>query len=140
MKLYHYSERTKEYVGSTSARRDPLEPDKFLIPARAVTVSPPVPGQNEAVIWNGSEWEIVPDYRGTKYYLPSDDFVEREEEHEVKELGILPPPDASPTMYPLTQEQQEIEMISQKSAEITRRAAIAELKSEGKLPPDYKES
>ncbi len=67
MKIHHYSEKSGEYLGTTEARRDPVE-GKPLVPNQATTTEPPTPGNNEAVRWNAGAWEVVPDYRGVTGY------------------------------------------------------------------------
>ena len=67
MNIYNYIEETGEYVGSSTARVNPLEEGKFLIPANATTIEPLAPKENFAVIFNGSSWEYIEDNRGTAY-------------------------------------------------------------------------
>ena len=48
------------YVGSIDAEPSPLEPGLFLIPARCVTVAPPiVVTEGMAVRWSGAAWAVV---------------------------------------------------------------------------------
>lgn len=71
--VYHYDDQGV-FVGSTEARKDPLESikqgaDVFLLPAYATFVSPPegtLP-ENNKYRWTGS-WEVVEDYRGAYAY------------------------------------------------------------------------
>lgn len=69
MKIYHFSPRTSELLSESDARCDPLEPDRYLIPAFATNVAPPVTSEIETAVFNGSAWEIMPDLRGTEYWL-----------------------------------------------------------------------
>ena len=50
MKIYKYHPETLEYLGEKNARKDPLEPDKYLIPANSTTVKPMNAGANEVAI------------------------------------------------------------------------------------------
>ena len=48
------------FLWETQADPSPLEPGKFLIPARCTTMPPPndIP-ENHLVRWNGNEWQLV---------------------------------------------------------------------------------
>jgi hypothetical protein len=64
MKLYHYDKDTKEYIGSSEARLDPLElqinkVERYLIPANAATEEPPECKESETVIYVDSKWAVV---------------------------------------------------------------------------------
>lgn len=88
MIFYTYDEKTKEFTGTQNAFIDPLETKKqgkdiYLVPANATDKKPLETKENQAVIFNGSEWEIIADYRGKTYYIGT-------EQHEMKELGDLP--------------------------------------------------
>lgn len=59
MDVHHY-DSAGFYIGSGPADPSPLEPGKFLIPARATTAAPPENIQpGEAARWNGAAWRIV---------------------------------------------------------------------------------
>lgn len=88
MIFYTYDEKTKEYTGTQNGFIDPLETKKqgkkvYLVPANATDKKPLETKENQAVIFNGTEWEIVADYRNKIYYIGT-------EQHEMKELGDLP--------------------------------------------------
>ena len=88
MIFYTYDEKTKEYTGTQNAFIDPLETKKqgkdvYLVPANATAKKPLKAKENQAVIFNGSEWEIIAEYRNKTYYIGT-------EPHEMKELGDLP--------------------------------------------------
>ena len=88
MIFYIYDEKTKEYIGPQNGFIDPLETKKrgenvYLFPRNATYQKPPKTEENQALIFNGDEWEIVADYRGQTYYIGT-------EQHEMKELGDLP--------------------------------------------------
>ena len=88
MIFYTYDAKTKEYTGTQNGFIDPLETKKqgknvYLVPANATEKKPLETKENQAVIFNGPEWEIVADYRGQTYFIGA-------EQHEMKELGDLP--------------------------------------------------
>lgn len=88
MILYIYDEKTKEFIGTQNAFIDPLETKKqgkevYLVPTNATDKKPLEHKKNQTVIFNGSEWRVVADYRNKIYYIGT-------EKHEMKELGDLP--------------------------------------------------
>ena len=88
MIFYTYDEKTKEYTGTQNAFIDPLETKKqckevYLVPPNVTDKKPLEAKENQAVIFNGSEWEIIADYRNKTYYIGT-------EQHKMKELGDLP--------------------------------------------------
>ena len=114
MIFYGYDEKTKEYTGTQNAFIDPLETKKqgknvYLVPANATDKKPLEAKENQAVIFNGSEWEIVEDYRNKTYYIGT-------EPHEMKELGDLP---HGATFEPVEPEKTIDELKSEKLAELT---------------------
>lgn len=114
MIFYIYDKKTKEYTGTQNAFIDPLETKKqgknvYLVPANATDKKPLETKENQAVIFNGSEWEIVADYRNKTYYIGT-------EQHEMKELGDLP---KGATFEPVEPEKTLDELKSEKLAELT---------------------
>ena len=85
MDLYHYHPATGEFLGAGLADESPLEPGEWLIPAHATADAPPVTGANEAALYQGGAWAIVPDHRGTVYWLADGS------RHEITALGEAPP-------------------------------------------------
>lgn len=77
--IYHADSLTGEFIGSGYADTDPLEPDKWLIPARAYLEPPPEPGANQAVIRASTDWELVADYRGLIYNIENGSAIQHDE-------------------------------------------------------------
>lgn len=114
MIFYGYDEKTKEYTGTQNAFIDPLETKKrgkkvYLVPANATDKKPLEAKENQAAIFNGSEWEIVADYRNKTYYIGT-------ERHEMKELGDLP---NGATFEPVEPKKTLSELKSEKLSELT---------------------
>ena len=114
MIFYTYDEKTKEYTGTQNGFIDPLETKKqgkkvYLVPANATDKKPLETKENQAVIFNGTEWEIVADYRNKTYYIGT-------EQHEMKELGDLP---KGATFEPVEPEKTLSELKSEKLSELT---------------------
>ena len=114
MLFYIYDEKTKEYIGTQNGFIDPLETKKqgkkvYLVPANATDKKPLEAKKNQAVIFNGTEWEIVTDYRNKTYYIGT-------EQHEMKELGDLP---KGATFEPVEPEKTLSELKAEKLSELT---------------------
>ena len=114
MIFYTYDEKTKEFTGTQNGFIDPLETKKrgknvYLLPANATYQKPLETKENQAVIFNGSDWEIIADYRGKTYYIGT-------ERHEMKELGDLP---KGATFDPVEPKKTLDELKSEKLSELT---------------------
>lgn len=127
MIFYIYDEKTKEFTGTQNGFIDPLETKKqcknvYLVPANATDKKPLETKKNQAVIFNGSEWEIIADYRGKTYYIGT-------EQHEMKELGDLP---EGATFEPVepekTLDEQTLEELQKEQTELN--AQIGQLKDQ----------
>ncbi len=55
-------------VGQIEIQESPLEPGVYSIPANTIMVSPPITNENEIAYWNGSAWELKPDFSNKTYY------------------------------------------------------------------------
>ena len=114
MIFYTYDEKTKEFTGTQNAFIDPLETKKqgktvYLVPANTTDKKPLETKENQAVIFNGSKWEIIADYRNKTYYIGT-------EKYEMKELGDLP---NGATFEPVEPEKTLDELKSEKLSELT---------------------
>lgn len=66
--IYNYSPVNKEYLGTGTARQDPLDQNNWLIPANATTIAPPeIPSGQTALFINGA-WQLIADLRGQTVY------------------------------------------------------------------------
>lgn len=81
--IYHFDAGTKEYVESSQSRIDPLDRTP-MIPANATDQEPPVPGDNQAAVFDGDNWAMVPDHRGEVYYETDGS------KHIITALGVEP--------------------------------------------------
>lgn len=99
MNAYKYDSNTCEFLHEVQCQESPREPGKFLIPANATTVVPPVPPAGKARVWNGEEWGYRDDNRGKTMYSVTDS---RQTSTMSNVLGanvpegwtLTPPPDA----------------------------------------------
>jgi len=83
MKIYDYDENGV-FLRERDARRDPRNPDRFVIPGRATTIEPPAQIAGHARVFKDGAWSQVEDHRGETYWLAD------KSEHVVKDLGPLP--------------------------------------------------
>lgn len=135
MIIYHCDKQTREYLRSFEARIDPLETQKqgrdvFLIPAHTTDVAPPETGKNEAAVFDGQAWKIIPDCRGAEYYLENGQQVKISALGETipKDALLEPPPPPEPT---------EADLAEMKITAEIRAIAVERLKARGELPADY---
>ena len=64
VKIYNYDKNTKEFLSEGIAQENPKRKGEYLLPAYSTRVVPPALNINEAVVFNGEFWDIVPDFRG----------------------------------------------------------------------------
>lgn len=74
MKIYHYNRENGEFIVEGIADKSPLEPGVFLIPAHATKIKPPRLSKGKTAIFENDSWVIKDDNRGTKYWLPNDEY------------------------------------------------------------------
>lgn len=113
---------------------DPLESEikgevVWLIPANATLIEPPVAVEKHVRVFKNGAWVQVQDNRGTKYWLPGDDW--QTEPRDMKDLGPLP--DGAVTVRPQKPAPTEVELFQQLRAERDRRLAATDYL----LMPDY---
>lgn len=114
MIFYIYDKETKEFAGTQNAFIDPLETKKqgkkvYLVPSNATDKKPLEHKENQAVIFNGSKWEIITDYRNKTYYIGT-------KRYEMKKLGDLP---KGATFDPVEPEKTLDELKTVKLSELT---------------------
>ena len=74
MIIYHYHRGTKEFTSKSQAKVDPLESelqgkDVFLIPGFCTKIEAPIITEvNKVARFTDDAWEVVDDFRGTKYW------------------------------------------------------------------------
>ena len=69
-KTVYQLDRHHCYLCTTTADRDPLDENNWLIPAGCMEIAPPQTGKNQAAQWQqeSQTWRIIPDYRGQTAY------------------------------------------------------------------------
>jgi len=80
MIAYRYTLPDGYYAGAVE--------DGGLLPSNATYDAPPEVPEGYVARWTGEAWELIEDHRGTRYWLPDDDWTH--EGREVAELGPLP--------------------------------------------------
>lgn len=81
MQYFSFDRTTGAFLGARDAQIDPLETERhgktiFCRPGLTdTTVSPPETAANEAAVWNGSTWSIVPDHRKETWWQGSTEVV-----------------------------------------------------------------
>lgn len=66
--IYNYHKNTKTYTNTTTAKPCPLGGND-RIPANATTKPIPDLSDKECAVWDGSDWALGPDLRGTVYWI-----------------------------------------------------------------------
>lgn len=99
MQIYHYKPDTGEYLGESTAQRDPLESkvqqqDYYIIPAHATTIVPPDEEEGMVRVFDGEAWSQVEDHRGEMAYSTADASIILE----MTDLG--PAPDGYTLLVP----------------------------------------
>lgn len=73
IKIVSQLDNNNIFLGTTTANLDELEGNgSYLMPAGSVDTAPPESREGKAARWTGSEWEYIPDLRGTIAYSTSD--------------------------------------------------------------------
>lgn len=96
MKVYSFSDTTREFIGESNAQIDPKETMRqyqetginalqFLVQGNATKIAPPETEEGQATIFVGQEWRIVEDHRGKTLY-----HTDTQEPLIIRELGPLP--------------------------------------------------
>lgn len=90
--LYEYSPKTGEFIAANHATLNSRHPGQYLARLNATFTAPPATGEHEVAVWKDGQWEVMPDWRGTTYYLR--DESGQIQQVEIKELGQTVPEDA----------------------------------------------
>ena len=61
---YSYNSEGNAYLGKYPALKNPRRQSEYLLPSMATFVEPPETKEKEIAIWNGSSWDVKPDFRG----------------------------------------------------------------------------
>lgn len=82
MQIYNYHPKTNEYLNST-------ERDEDSVPSCATKIAPPACRANEKPVFKNGKWEIIADFRGVNYWLPTS-----LKKFTIEKLGEKPPKEA----------------------------------------------
>jgi hypothetical protein len=99
MKIYHYNSETKEFIGESEAKIDPMATKRigspvYLTPANSTIIQPPKIEKGKSIIFD-NEWKTIDDHRGEIYYKKDSG-----QEIEIKELGEEKNELFTPIKYP----------------------------------------
>lgn len=83
--VYLFDDITGEYLNEYIAHESPLEHGIYITPICSTHKKPLPNKDNNAVCFNGEDWEYRPDYRGTVWYVPDGSRVM------IDALGVAPP-------------------------------------------------
>lgn len=70
--VFHFDAVHGALLGQSAADASPLEPGVWLVPAYATLVPPPMVGEREVPVWDGSAWATLPDWRGVALFSTAD--------------------------------------------------------------------
>lgn len=93
MIVYHFSKKTREYIGFAEAKFDPVDGTP-IVPAFTTTEKPLFPAANQAAVYINKSWQLVPDFRGRTYWHADHSY------DTIKEINVSPPADATLTPPP----------------------------------------
>lgn len=142
MEVYTYSPITREYIGIEQASKDIMESkaqgtDVYILPACASFDPPLLTSINEVAILNeNNERELVPDFRGTEYWLADGShFI-------ITEINVEPPAEALMTEPEpvLTEDELNEQKIQDEITRKSREDAVAKLIADGDLPVGFIDS
>lgn len=87
LQIYNYHKNTKEFLSESTARLNPLEAHRFLIPANATIIEPPTAEQYEKQIFNNVSkvWFVQADHRGRTVWVKTSTYP-----HVIGTLGEIP--------------------------------------------------
>jgi len=71
MKIYNY-DSNGIYTGSRDARADPMNKNRYLIPANATKKAPPLAVAKQVAQFVNNAWQLVDDNRGDEVYQTAD--------------------------------------------------------------------
>lgn len=115
--IHNYHPETGEFVHTSNARQNPLEPDKVLVPQHATTLKPPAIKEGFARVFTGTQWKEVPDHRGETWFdLERNPVV-------IKQLGSPVEKDLMAELPPVPLADLKLDAIQSVLAEADRLAA-----------------
>jgi hypothetical protein len=87
MTAYTYDPATREHIGPVEVRPDPMEADRYLVPAHATLIPPPQEQDGYARVYDSDrgEWGYEEDHRGETVYDTATKAASR-----VDSLGPIP--------------------------------------------------
>jgi hypothetical protein len=71
MKMHHYHPETREYLSTSDAPPDQLQPGKFIVAINTTSIEPPHK-DGHIPVWTEKGWELQEDHRGKTLYSTQD--------------------------------------------------------------------
>lgn len=68
MKIVYLHDDKGIFTGEYAAQESPLEAGVFIEPESSTDIAPPTLAANEAAVFTGGAWSIVPDFRGATWF------------------------------------------------------------------------
>lgn len=59
-RIFYFSDSTRAHIGEGAADRDPLDPERYLIPGNATEIEPPVAPPGKVAVFGTDHWLLVP--------------------------------------------------------------------------------
>lgn len=100
MDIWHYHDKTGALISAGKARRDPLTPGGYLVPAFATTVAPPEAEAGKVAVFADGAWTLVPDHRGETWWDEDGNAVVIDQPGDPAAAGLssVAPPPPPPTL------------------------------------------
>lgn len=63
-----YDQISKVFTGTYLAQESPTDPSKYMMPSNSTDIALPALEKNQTCLFTNDSWEVIPDFRGQKWY------------------------------------------------------------------------